>query len=104
MERVSTSFEPIEREPRTHLAQILSAGGFGPASEIEALTVNRWPHGYAFTPHQTFAPEYGPSEAPHEIGFRQFGRIAIANSDADAPTYLDCAIDEAWSAASELDN
>ena len=31
-----------------------------------------------------------------------FGRIAIANADADAYAYTDCAIDQAYRAVSEL--
>jgi spermidine dehydrogenase len=99
---LGTSFESIEREIRTHLGGMLGAGGFDPAGDIEAIAVNRWPHGYAFHPNPLFDPEYGPGEAPHEIGRKRFGRIAIANSDAGARAYLDCAIDQAWRAVGEL--
>ena len=53
-------------------------------------------------PSRLFDPEYGPGEAPHEIGRQRFGRIAIANSDAGASAYLDAAIDQAWRAVGEL--
>ena len=82
---------------------MLAKGGFDPARDIEGIAVNRWPHGYAFTPSPLFDPEYGPGEAPHEIGRRRFGRIAIANSDAGGRAYLDEAIDQAWRAVGELD-
>ncbi len=36
------------------------------------------------------------------IGRARFGRIAIANSDAGAAAYTDCAIDQAWRAVGEL--
>lgn len=101
-ELLGTSFETIEREIRTHLGGMLGSGGFDPARDIEALAVNRWPHGYARTPNTAFDPAYAPGEAPHEIGRRRFGRIAIANSDAGARAYLDGAIDEAWRAVGEL--
>jgi spermidine dehydrogenase len=101
-EMLGTSFETIEREIRTHLGGMLGAGGFDPARDIEAIAVNRWPHGYAFEPNSLFDPEYGPGEAPHEIGRQRFGRIAIANSDAGASAYLDVAIDQAWRAIGEL--
>jgi len=101
-ELLGLSFETIEREIRTHLGGMLGAGGFDPATDIEAIAVNRWPHGYAFTPNPLFDPDYGEGEAPHEIGRRLFGRIAIANSDAGARAYLDCAIDQAWRAVGEL--
>jgi spermidine dehydrogenase len=103
-ELLGTHFEAIEREIRTHLGGMLGAGGFDPATDIEAIAVNRWPHGYAFTPNPLFDPDYEEGEAPHEIGRRPFGRIAIANSDAGAQAYLDSAIDQAWRAVGELAN
>jgi spermidine dehydrogenase len=101
-ELLTTSFETIEREIRTHLAGMLGAAGFDPARDIEAIVVNRWPHGYAPEPNPLFDPEYAPGEAPHEIGRRRFGRVAIANSDAGARAYLDAAIDQAWRAVGDL--
>jgi spermidine dehydrogenase len=92
-----TSFEEIEREVRTHLAGMLGAGGFDPAADIAALTVNRWAHGYAPSP-----TDYPNGERPHLVGRKPIGRITIANSDAGARAYLDCAIDEAWRAVNEL--
>lgn len=99
---LDTSFETIEREIRTHLGGMLGAGGFDPGRDIEAIAVNRWPHGYAFEPSPLFDPAYGPGEAPHEIGRQRFGRITIANSDAGASAYLSAAIDQAWRAVGEL--
>jgi spermidine dehydrogenase len=99
---LATTFENIEREIRTHLGGMLGAAGFDPARDIEAITTNRWPHGYAWNPNPLFDPEYAPGEAPHEIGRRRLGRIAIANSDAGARAYLDEAIDQAWRAVGEL--
>ena len=95
-------FDAYEREFRGHLAGMLGPGGFDPARDIEAITVNRWPHGYAWNPNPLFNGEYAPGEAPHELGRAPFGRITIANSDAGARAYLDCAIDEAWRAVGEL--
>jgi spermidine dehydrogenase len=101
-ELLQTPFETIEREIRTHLGGMLGAGGFDPAQDIEAITVNRWPHGYAWQPNSLFDPEYAEGERPYEIGRQRFGRVAIANSDAGGRAYLDCAIDEAWRAVGEL--
>jgi spermidine dehydrogenase len=99
---LNTSFETIEREIRIHLGGMLGEAGFDPARDIDAITVNRWPHGYAYNSNPLFDPEYEPGEAPHEIGRQRFGRIAIANSDAGARAYLDEAIDQAWRAVGEL--
>ena len=94
---LETKFEDIEREVRAHLAGMLGAGGFDPAKDIAALTVNRWAHGYA-----AGEEEFPQGEAPHLAGRKPIGRITIANSDAGARAYLDCAIDEAWRAVNEL--
>jgi spermidine dehydrogenase len=102
-ELLGMSFADYERELRRHLEGMLGPGGFDPASDIAAITVNRWPHGYAWNPNPLFDPEFEDGKAPHEVGRRPFGRVAIANSDAGARAYLDCAIDEAWRAVSELD-
>jgi len=65
--------------------------------------VNRWPHGYAWNPNALSDQEFEDGEAPHEVARQPFGQIRIANSDAGARAYLDCAIDEAWRAVSEFD-
>lgn len=101
-ELLGMSFADYERELRRHLEGMLAPGGFDPASDIAAITVNRWPHGYAWNPNPLFDPDYEDGKAPHEIGRRPFGRVSIANSDAGARAYLDCAIDEAWRAVNEL--
>jgi spermidine dehydrogenase len=46
-ELLATPFETFERKIRDQLGRILEGGGFDPARDIEAITVNRWPHGYA---------------------------------------------------------
>ncbi len=99
---LTTSFESMERDIRQTLAGALGSAGFDPASDITAITVNRWPHGYAYVYNPLFDPTYPPGEAPHEIGRTRFGNIAIANSDAGARAYLDAAIDQAYRAVGEL--
>jgi spermidine dehydrogenase len=42
-ELLGTSFEQFERAIRDQLARTLREGGFDPARDIEAITVNRWP-------------------------------------------------------------
>lgn len=99
---LATPFDDIERDVRSTLAGILAPGGFDPAADIAAITVNRWPHGYTYTPSPLFDPAYAEGEAPHEIGRQTFKNIAIANSDAGARAYLDEAIDQAYRAVSEV--
>jgi spermidine dehydrogenase len=98
----TTSFDTFERKIRDQLARILGAGGFNPARDIAAITVNRWPHGYAYEYNYLFDPEWPDGQQPCQIARRRFGRIAIANSDAAAAAYTDQAMDQAYRAVNEL--
>jgi spermidine dehydrogenase len=105
IELFETSFETMEREIRGQLVRTLGAGGFDPARDIAAITVNRWPHGYAYEYNSlwdSFWLEGG--ETPCEVARKTFGRIAIANADAGAYAYTDEAINQAWRAVGELKN
>ncbi|HET7292357.1 MAG TPA: FAD/NAD(P)-binding protein [Vicinamibacteria bacterium] len=103
IELLSTPFERYEREIRAQLARLLGPGGFDPACDIEAITVNRWPHGYAYQYNSLFDPFWlEGGEQPCVRARRPFGRIAIANADADAYSYTDAAIDQAYRAVGEL--
>ncbi len=99
---LSMSFEDLEREVRDHLAGLLADSDFDPARDIKAVTVNRWPHGYAYEYISLHDPDWPAGQAPHEIGRRTHGRIAIANSDAGAYAYLDCAVEQGLRAVDEL--
>jgi spermidine dehydrogenase len=99
---LATSFETFEHNIRDQLDRILAPGGFDAARDITAITVNRWPHGYAYEYNSLFDPDWAPGQAPHEIGRARFGRIAIANSDSGAAAYTDSAIDQAHRAVTEL--
>jgi spermidine dehydrogenase len=101
-ELLATPFATFERNIRDQLARTLSGGGFDPARDIEALTVNRWPHGYAPEYNPLFDPDGPESQRPNVIGRARFGRIAIANSDAGGAAYTDSAILQADRAVNEL--
>ena len=101
-ELLGTSFEVFERHIRDQLNRMLGPGGFDPATDVVAITVNRWPHGYAYEYNPLFDPYWNEHEQPHVIGRAPFGRITIANSDAGAGAYTDCAIDQAHRAIEEL--
>jgi spermidine dehydrogenase len=100
-ELLATPFETIERETRAQLADMLGAGGFDPARDITAITVNRWPHGYAPENNALFEPVLPEAERPHVIGRARFGRISIANSDSGGGAYTDVAIEQAHRAVTE---
>jgi spermidine dehydrogenase len=101
-ELLQTSFETFERNIRDQLGRTLGGGGFDPARDITGITVNRWPHGYAREYNPLFDPDLPESQQPNVIGRAQFGRIAIANSDAGGGAYTDTAIDQAHRAVGEL--
>jgi spermidine dehydrogenase len=97
-----TRFETYERNLRDQLGRILSPGGFDPANDIQAITVNRWPHGYAYEYNSLYDPDWPEGQQPCVIGRQPFGRISIANSDAEAFAYTNAAIDQAYRAVTEV--
>jgi spermidine dehydrogenase len=98
----NTTFEMFEHNIRDQLGRTLGPGGFDADRDINAITVNRWPHGYAYEYNQLFDPEWPDGEQPNVIGRSPFGRITIANSDSGAAAYTDSAIDQAYRAVQEL--
>jgi len=102
MELLQTPFSTFERNIRDQLARMLGGAGFDAARDIEGITVNRWAHGYAYTPNPLFDPDWKEEEKPWVIGRKRFGSIAIANSDAGADAYTNVAIDQAHRAVAEL--
>jgi spermidine dehydrogenase len=96
------TFEDMEREVRDMLGRALGEGGFDPARDIEAITMNRWSHGYTYEymrPWDEFWPD-GP--LPIEAARKGWGRIAIANADSGAYAYAHSSIDQAARAVTEL--
>ena len=101
-ELLATSFEYFEYRIRDELGRALAGGGFDPAEDIGAITVNRWPHGYAGGANDLYDPDWGYDEVPWVVGRKRFGRIAIANSDAAATSLTHAAMDQAHRAVQEL--
>jgi spermidine dehydrogenase len=105
-ELLSTTFETFERSIRDQLARVLGPGGFDSARDIIAITVNRWPHGYAYTYNSLYDPMewvYTSTNArPNVIARQPYGRITIANSDAGASPHTDTAFSEAHRAVGEV--
>jgi spermidine dehydrogenase len=103
IELFMTEFSTIERNIREELARVLGAGDFDPARDIAAMTVNRWPHGYAYEYNSLFDKFWlDGGETPCEVARQPHGRISIANADAGAYAYTDGAIDQAWRAVQDL--
>jgi spermidine dehydrogenase len=101
-ELLSTKFETIERNVREQLQRMLGETGFDAARDIEAITVNRWAHGYAYEYDWYSDRDLPPGPRPNVLGRAPFGNITIANSDSAARAYTDAAIDEAYRAVREL--
>ena len=103
MELFTTPFEDMERNVRDQLVRTVGAGGFDPARDIDSITVNRWPHGYAYEYNSLFDSFWlEGGETPCEVARKTYGRIAIANADAGAYAYTDEAINQAWRAVGDL--
>jgi spermidine dehydrogenase len=107
-ELLTTTFETFERKIRDQLARVLELGGFDPARDIVAITVNRWPHGYAYTYNSLYEPmEWvytNSATRPNVIARQPYGLIAIANSDAGASPHTDTAMWEAHRAVGDILN
>ena len=103
LELFRTTFDTFERRVREQLTRMLGAGGFDPGRDVLALTVNRWPHGYAYQYNSLWDPFWVDGGPLPCVAARQpFGRIVIANADAAAYAYTDAAIDQAHRAVGEL--
>jgi spermidine dehydrogenase len=98
----TVSFEDMEREIRDMLDRALSPFGFDAARDIEAITCNRWSHGYALEYMRPWDAYWPDGPLPIEMARKGWGRIAIANSDSGAYAYAHSAMDQAARAVNEL--
>lgn len=100
-ELLATSFETFERHVRDQLGRMFGAGGFDAARDILAITINRWPHGYAYGYCSLFDPDFAEGQEPHVIARQRFGRISIANADSGGIAETSSAIEQALRAVRE---
>jgi len=102
---LETPFSEFEHNVRTQLDQGLGHAGFDADRDIHAITVNRWPHGYSYSPDLTWEQDYASeADKPWVRGRKAYGRISIANSDAGAAANTDSAITHGLRAAQEVLN
>ena len=100
---LETPFSTFEHHVRDQLDQALSGAGFDAEKDISGITVNRWAHGYSYSPGLLWEPEYASeSDKPWVKGRQSYGRIAIANSDAGAAANTDSAIFHGHRAVQEI--
>jgi spermidine dehydrogenase len=102
-ELYSTTFDTLEHNLRDQLARILSPGGFDPAKDIAAITINRWGHGRTYQYNSLWDPYWkAGGSLPCVAARKPYGRVAIANADSDAYAYFDAAIDQGYRAVADL--
>ncbi len=96
------SYDDYEIAIVNQLTAALGSYGFDAERDIAGITVNRWPHGYAYEYNELFdPPEWTPENGPHIAARKQIGRISIANSDSSAYAYVNGAFDAAIRAVDE---
>ena len=95
------SFEQMESQIRDQLQAMLGPAGFDHQKDIQAITINRWSHGYSYFSNSLFDEEE-ESEKLKNLARTKVGNVTIANSDAAWDAYAHAAIDEAWRAVGEL--
>ena len=99
---LETPFATFEHHVRDQLDQALSGVGFDAERDITAITVNRWAHGYSYSPDLLWEPKYASeADMPWVIGRQPLGRITIANSDSGAAANTNSAISHAYRAVRE---
>jgi spermidine dehydrogenase len=105
---LGTSFETFERNIRDQLGRILGPGGFDPARDIAGITVNRWPHGYAYSVDVSsgevawLPAEWKNRNRPWVDARQRVGNIAFAGTDASSNAMTESAIEEAERAVRSL--
>jgi len=96
------TFDDFEQDIIEKLSGSLAPGGFDVERDIAEITVNRWPHGYAYEYNDLCDLKgFSPKNGPHVAGRAQIGRISIANSDASSFAYVNGAVDAADRAVNE---
>jgi spermidine dehydrogenase len=102
---LETPFSTFEHHVRDQLDQALGGAGFDAERDITGITVNRWAHGYSYSPSLLWEPKYASEEdKPWVKGRKPFGRITIANSDAGAAANTNSAITHAYRAVQEANS
>jgi len=96
------TFEDLERKMRDLMARSLGSAGFDPATDIQAITINRWAHGYAFEYAMPWDKDFYPNgPLPGDVAATPVGKITFASTDRRSQAYVDSAIDAAVLAVGE---
>jgi spermidine dehydrogenase len=76
-----TTFEDFEFHVRDELGRMLGPAGFDADTDIAAITVNRWGHGYSYAGDPLHAADED-ARRPYELARTRCGNVAIASADA----------------------
>lgn len=97
---LDTPFSTLESMTLEHLQAMLGGGGFR-REHVQAITLNRWGHCYAYSYNSLYDT---PKQAKATIksARKVCGNIAIANSDANWEAYLHASIEQAMRALDDL--
>jgi spermidine dehydrogenase len=98
---LGTTFADYERAIRRDLDRMLARGGFDAGRDILAVTVNRWSHGYSYTP-TSLHDDVEQMQAGIAPARARLGNIVFANSDTAWDAYAHAAMEEAVRAVGEL--
>jgi spermidine dehydrogenase len=98
---MTMTFRHFEERIRDDLDRMLGPGGFDSATDIAAITVNRWTHGYSYVANTLFDPE-DYEDSVLKVARQRAGRVAIANTDSGGDAWVHYAIEQADRAVREL--
>ena len=98
---LGATFADYEKAIRNDLARMLGRGGFDAGRDILAITVNRWSHGYSYTPSSLF-DDAEDMQRRITAARAKVGNIAFANSDTAWDAYAHAAMSEGLRAVGEL--
>ena len=98
---LGTSFAEFEKAIRQDLDRMLGKGGFDAGRDILAITVNRWSHGYSYTPNSLY-DDVEEMQGRSAAARAKLGNIVFANSDTAWDAYAHSAMEEAVRAVGEL--
>jgi spermidine dehydrogenase len=98
---LATPYQALERDVLGQLDRILGATGFSAQRDVQAITVNRWSHGYACMP-SSLEEDLETSRRRLAAAAAPMGRSTIANSDAAGSPSVGAAISQAFRAVDTL--
>ena len=102
MALLSWPFEHFEQQTLALLQGALGEHGFDAARDVEAITINRWAHGYTYEYMRPWDRYWPAGPMPALTARRGWGRVAMAGTDSGAFAYAHAAIDQASRAVQEL--